>query len=293
MLLIPITVSGGAAVSLELKNPWQRAWAQFRTSQSAIDYVRLSGLGVDPLLVNAAQTRRPGRGWWRNIVDLYGAADILVAEVQLLRAYPGGPARGRFIGRHGPDNEIIGGFDLTAPDGNIQAMMNEGVRRMDELFQLALVAGRLERDPSLDLPLPPPLPEELEEDEKTGEQEKRPQQEKPWAYQVQIVSPDTNTYNFALAHLRNIAGVDDAQVMAVNIGGVSYVHVTFRGSLGALASAMAGRGYAVENLGNVIRVTGNAPPPPRPVPQPPAAPPAQQPQAPVQPQPAPAPGTNP
>ena len=89
MLLIPITVTGGTATSVELRNPWQRAWAQFRTSQSPIDYVRVSGMGVDPLLVNAAQTKRPGRGWWRNIVDLYGAADILVAEVQLQRLYPG------------------------------------------------------------------------------------------------------------------------------------------------------------------------------------------------------------
>ena len=59
MLLIPITVTGGTATSVELKNAWQRAWAQFRTSQSAIDYVRVSGLGVDPMLVNAAQTERP------------------------------------------------------------------------------------------------------------------------------------------------------------------------------------------------------------------------------------------
>ncbi|HXG82187.1 MAG TPA: heavy-metal-associated domain-containing protein, partial [Sphingomicrobium sp.] len=74
MLLIPVMISGGTATSVELKNHWQRAWAYFRTSQSPIDYVRVSGLGVDPLLVNAAQTRRPGRGWWRNILDLYGAA---------------------------------------------------------------------------------------------------------------------------------------------------------------------------------------------------------------------------
>ena len=36
----------------------------------------------------------PGRGWWRNIVDLYGAADILVAEVQLQRALSGRPGAG-------------------------------------------------------------------------------------------------------------------------------------------------------------------------------------------------------
>jgi hypothetical protein len=287
MLLIPLTVTGGAAVSVELKNAWQRAWAQFRTSQSSIDYVRVSGLGVDPLMINAAQTQRPGRGWWRNIVDLYGAADILVAEVQLHRAYPGGPARGRFIARHGPDAEIVGGFDLTAPDGNVQALMNQGVQRMDQLFQSALLAGMLERDPSLDLPPPPPLPEELEEEpqeQKRETQQNREQEAKPWTYQVQIVSPDANSYNFAIANLRTLGGVDDAQVMAVNIGGISYVHVTYRGSLGALASAMAARGYSVDNLGNVIRVSGNAgPPPPRPAPppqQPPASPPQQQQQPP-------------
>ena len=118
MLLIPVTITAGTETSVELRNAWQRAWAQFRTSQSPIDYVRVSGMGVDPMLVNAAQTVRPGRGWWRNLIDLYGAADILVAEVQLQRAYPGGPARARFIGRHGPDNEIVGGFTLTAPNSD-------------------------------------------------------------------------------------------------------------------------------------------------------------------------------
>src|SRR5689334_10761695 len=69
MLLIPIMVTGGTETAVELRNVWQRAWAQFRTTQSPIDYVRISGMGVDPLLINAAQTRRPGRGWWRNLID--------------------------------------------------------------------------------------------------------------------------------------------------------------------------------------------------------------------------------
>ena len=89
MLLIPVIVTAGTETSVELRNAWQRAWAQYRTSQSPIDYVRVSGMGADPLLVNAAQANRPGRGWWRNLLDLYGASDILVAEVQLQRAYPG------------------------------------------------------------------------------------------------------------------------------------------------------------------------------------------------------------
>src|SRR5438874_6852300 len=147
MLLIPLLISGGSATTVELRNAWQRACAQSRTSQSPIDYVRVSGMGPDPLLVNAAQTVRPGRGWWRNIIDLYGAADILVAEVQLQRLYPGGPARARFIARHGPDNQIVGGFTLTAANSEaIPAMMAQGVQRMDQLFSQALAAGALARD---------------------------------------------------------------------------------------------------------------------------------------------------
>src|SRR3954464_256403 len=156
MLLIPVTVTAETETSVELRNAWQRAWAQFRTSQSPIDYVRVSGMGVDPMLVNAAQTTRPGRAWWRNIIDLYGAADILVAEVQVQRLYPGGPARARFIARHGPDNQMVGGFTLTAANSEgIPAMMAEGVRRMDALFSQALAAGEVHGGSSLHLPPPP------------------------------------------------------------------------------------------------------------------------------------------
>ena len=172
MLLIPVLLTAGTDMSVELRNPWQRAWAEFRTSQSPIDYVRVTGIGVDPLLVNAAQVDRPGRGWWRNIIDLYGAADILVAEVLFHRVYPGGPAVAKFIGYHGPDRDMLGGFTLTARDSaDIPRMMGEGVQRMDQLFAAALSAGRLERDPSLDIPEPPPPPVEELVEEAAGEDE--------------------------------------------------------------------------------------------------------------------------
>jgi hypothetical protein len=276
MLLIPITVSGGTVTSVEVRNAWQRAWAQFRTSQSSIDYVRVSGLGVDPLLVNAAQTDRPGRGWWRNIVDLYGAADILVAEVQLQRLYPGGPARARFIGRHGPDNAIIGGFSLTAANSEaIPAMMSEGVRRMDELFSAALAAGRLQRDPTLDIPAPPPLPEEVVEAPPPAAA--RPQ---GFAYQVQIAANNVNTYNFAMAHLRTLPGIDQVIPQSINPSGTSYVLVSYRGSGAQLAAALIARGWAADSSGTVVRMSGGAgPPPPVPLPPPVPTPAPAQPQA--------------
>ena len=275
MLLIPVTVTGGTATTVELRNAWQRAWAQFRTSQSPIDYVRVSGLGVDPMLVNAEQIQRPGRGWWRNIIDLYGAADILVAEVQLQRAYPGGPARARFIARHGPDNEIVGGFSLTAANSEaIPRMMAEGVQRMDQLFADALAAGMLERDSSLDLPPPPII--ELPPEEIAA---------RPVAvansYQIQI-SGDVNIYNFAMAHLRTLAGLESASPQQINPGGTSYVLVRYRGDISALASALSARGWVTESAGTVVRIRSGSDrpppiPPPAPIPQP-ATPPPQQPQ---------------
>lgn len=249
MLLIPLTITGGTATSLELRNPWQRAWAQFRTSQSTIDYVRVSGMGADPLLINAAQTRRPGRAWWRNIVDLYGAADILVAEVDLHRLYPGGPARARFIARHGPDGEIVGGFELTAPNSAaIPQMMERGVQRMDEIFTAAYEAGALARDPSLNLPEPPPPPEE-----DVDEQDQQERQA-PAAFRVGVSAPNAATYNSALAHLRAIPGVDKVEQVNIALGDTSYFYVTYRGDLGRMAAILASRGWGTEISGSELRV---------------------------------------
>jgi hypothetical protein len=278
MLLIPITVTGGTETSVELRNMWQRAWAQFRTSQSPIDYVRVSGLGVDPMLVNAAQTERPGRGWWRNVIDLYGAADILVAEVQVHRLYPGGPAQARFIARHGPDNEIVGGFTLTTRNGNaVPAMMAEGVRRMDETFSTALAAGRLARDSSLNLPPPPPLPEPVVTVEQPVNMTN--------AFQIQISANDVTIYNFAMAHLRTIGGIDSATPQQINPSGTSYVLVAYHGSIAQLAAALSGRGWLVDYSGSVVKIRSASgkppplPPPPQPKPVQPAQP-APQPQPP-------------
>lgn len=280
MLLIPVLVSGGTATTVELRNSWQRAWAQYRTSQSPIDYVRVSGLGADPMLVNAAQIVRPGRGWWRNIIDLYGAADILVAEVQLQRLYPGGPAKARFIARHGPDNQIVGGFTLTAPNSDaIPAMMAQGVQQMDQLYANALAAGALSRDPSLNQP-PPPLLPELPVERPLA----RPTSTAN-AFQVQVSGPDVNVYNFAMAHLRTLPGLVSASPQQINPSGTSYVLVSYNGGIQQLAAALASRGWIVETSGTVVRIRSASakppalPPPPAPTPAPAPSQPQQRPAA--------------
>jgi hypothetical protein len=271
MLLIPVTITAGTATSVELRNTWQRTWAQFRTSQSPIDYVRISGMGADPLLVNAAQTRRPGRGWWRNLLDMYGASDILIAEVQLQRLYPGGPAKARFIARHGPDYEIVGGFTLTAVNSDaVPAMLAQGAQRIDELYAQALAAGRLNRDSSLDLPPPPVMPAPIEE---------RPvvTTSQPNSFQVQVSGSNVNFYNFAMAHLRTLPGVESASPQQINPGGTSYILVAFKGPIAQLAAGLASRGWIVEVSGTSVRIRSNSdkppaiPPPPAPAPAPPPA----------------------
>jgi hypothetical protein len=244
MLLIPVTVSAGSMTSVELRNPWQRAWAQFRTSQSPIDYVRVSGLGVDPLLINAAQSARPGRAWWRNILDLYGAADILVAEVTVHRLYPGGPATARFIGRHGPDGQIVGTFQLSAPNSaGLAAMMEEGVRRMDQLFTAAYQAGALRRDSTLNLPPPPPPPEELAQE-----------QHAPVTFQVSVAAPNAATYNSALAHLRAVPGVTSVQQVNIALGDISYFYITYRGDIATIRSVLIARGWGVDIVSGGLRM---------------------------------------
>ena len=268
MMLLPVMLTGGTLTTVERRNPWQRAWAQFRTAQSPIDYVRPSGLGPDPLLINAAQTRRPGRGWWRNILDYYGAADILIAEVTLRRAYPGGPAVGRFVGRHGADGTILGGFTLRAKDSaDLPRMMAEGVQRMDRLFSDALAAGMLVRDPSL-ITIEPPPPVE--------EEEVAPAQVPARVIQIQVVTPNEQTFSSAISEIRGVPGVTSVASRSTAIGGWSLLLVAYRGDIGGLGAALQARGWAVSNVGGTLRLTP-AVPPPAPPPQAQQPPPQQQP----------------
>src|SRR3546814_16293490 len=68
LLVIPVYSVAGIPQVFEQRSEWQRAWAEYHTGQSAIDYVRTAGTGVDTLLPNAGQTGRRGRVWWRVIL---------------------------------------------------------------------------------------------------------------------------------------------------------------------------------------------------------------------------------
>jgi hypothetical protein len=265
LLLIPVMVSGGTATTVELRNPWQRAWAEYRTANSSIDYVRISGQGIDPLLATAAQVRRPGRAMWRNLVDFYGAADVLVATAQVRRLYPGGPAVATFTGSFGADRELLGSFTLRADSSaDLPRMMAEGVRRMDALYTSWLAAGGLNPDPSLLPPPPPPVEEEVEEEVT----EEAPSDQ---VIQMAVTSPYS-----PVGWLRSIPGVRSVQEI-----GAQVLVVRYRGSAGQLAAALNARGWQTSSASGVFTITGYAPPAPQPAQPPQSQAPQPQPQRPA------------
>jgi hypothetical protein len=150
LLVIPILRQGGASTVFETINEWQKAWARYHTGNSAIDYVRTSGSGPDALLLNAGQIDRRGRNWWRNILDQYGAADVVFPIARLERQWPGGPVIGRFAARYGPDNRLLGEVTLRAEnDAAVPKMLDQAIEKLNAIYTQALIDGRLRPDPSL------------------------------------------------------------------------------------------------------------------------------------------------
>lgn len=259
VLVIPVMTTGSAPYSFEFRNEWQRAWAQFRTAGSPIDYVRTSGTGVDPLLLNLAQARRRGRGWWRMILDQYGAADIVVSEVALRRLYPGGPAIGQFTARFGPDGMVLGRFELrAASSAEVPRMLDEGVRRMDMIYTQALGRGLLRPDPSLVI-IEPAVQQELEE---VVLEDLPPAPATPMptgavqAFNIQVETPDAPAVQRAEIGVSRVGGVTSAITTSLALGGTSVMRVTYAGDAAALAAALQAQGWNAQVVGgNTLRIS--------------------------------------
>ena len=259
VLVIPIMTTGATPYSFEFRNEWQRAWAQFGTAGSPIDYVRTSGAGIDPLLLNIGQSRRRGRGWWRMILDQYGAANVVVPEVELRRLYPGGPAVGLFTARFGPDGEVLGRFLLRAADSaQLPRMMDEGVRRMDAIYTRALDAGLLQPDPSLVI-IEPEVQQQIEEivpETEFPETAPTVPGAAAVAYNVQVETPDPEAVQRAEVSVSRINGVTSAITTSLALGGTSVMRVSFVGDAAALQAALQSQGWRVEVLGgNTLRIS--------------------------------------
>ena len=269
LLVLPVLTEGGASAVFEHPTEWQRAWAVFRTADSAIDYVRTSGAGADPMLLNAGQVTRRGRNWWRVLLDLYGAADVIMPLARIEQTSPTGPIIGHFSARYGPDNRYIGGFALrVAKVSDVPAMMDQAVKRMDELYTQALFTGVLRPDPSL-------IIEEsvdnaaLDPAGDTDITEYVPADAGASAgatdvtYLIQYDTPNVGSVGQGESVVRSIPGVRSASTTSLALGGTSVMQVTFGASLDELRTALSARGYTVQGSGTTLRIvrrgTGGAP----------------------------------
>ncbi|MFS0771329.1 heavy-metal-associated domain-containing protein [Sphingomonas sp. 1P08PE] len=258
MLVLPVQWSAGVGQIFEARSEWQQAWARFRTGNSTVDYVRPAGTGPDSLLLNLGQVTRPGRGWWRTIIDQYGAADVLVPSVRLFRQWPGGPVIGVFQARHGPDDEVLGSFTLrVGSTEGIPQLLDVGVGRLDALYQQALRQGRLGTDPSLSPPpdpnaTPTPVPEaELlaESGEAAGLAVST-----GTTFTVQYDTPGVTSVANTEALVRTIPGVRSAATSSLALGGVSLMRVVIDGDPAALQRELEARGYQVGASGTTLRI---------------------------------------
>ncbi|MEO6041323.1 MAG: heavy-metal-associated domain-containing protein [Croceibacterium sp.] len=281
LLTLPVMISGGTGTLFEVRSPWQRAWAEFQAGASSIDYVRPNGGGADSLLLTYGQTGRRSRLWWADILDQFGAADVIVPIARLRWSYPGGPVEGEFTARYGPDNRYLGGFTLRAanPD-QVDTMLAQAVRRFDALFTQALADGRLAPDKTLsvgNVQLAPEVAALIEASRRSEEQQaaeraaetvittpgatpaasasasEAPQQVS--GYTVQVTTPDAASIDSALGSVRAAPGVRAVATSSIAIGGTSVLRVTFAGSLADLAAALRGRGWTVTQGASALAIS--------------------------------------
>lgn len=272
LLLMPVIRSGGADTVFERETPWHAAWSRFRTGNTAIDYIRPAGNGTDALLMNAGLLGRPGRGWWRNVLDQYGANDVLIPQVTLYRQWPGGPVIGVFRAGYGPDNRDAGSFSLrVANSDGLPALLDAGVKRLDEMYQAALRGGLLRPDPLLDFVAPTEqpvadeavLPIEIPRIDDSGAMTLPV--EPVASVTIQFDTPGVGAVSAAEASVRGIPGVQSAVTSSLALGGVSLMRVDFAGDPAVLAVALTQRGWTVEGGGGTLRIRRagqpEAPPP--------------------------------
>ena len=278
MLTLPVMVSGGASTMFETRGPWQQAWAQYQFGSSSVDYVRPSGAGGELLLLTYGQTGRRSRAWWNTVLDQFNAADVLVPVAQLRWEWPGGPVEGQFTARYGPDNRYLAEFTMQAAGPEqLPAMLTRAVERFDEIYTRALADGTLRPDPTLTLGNIEITPEiralldqardrELAAREPAAARYRRraamPQRPCPvparlWRPRSRCrwPRPMRRRLTARWARCAVLPGVGGVTVTSTAIGGTSVLRISFSGEIGALATALRGRGWQVTEGSNALSIS--------------------------------------
>ena len=285
LLVLPIMWSGGSAQVFESRTEWQKAWARFSSGESVIDYVRPYGSDSESLVLTAGQANRPSRRWWRNILDQFGAADVIIPIVRLTYMYPGGPVKARFTARYGPDNKYIGSFSLKVDRSeDIPKMLDQGIAKLDGIYSSALSRGILKTDKSLIIEDPFDIDdldlsdfdigdESLVEvgdgdssESAVGNIASESASEAPVAVQaattsisLQFDTPDVGAVSRGESSVRAIPGVASASTSSLALGGVSVMSVTYKGDIAALAQALRSQGWQVQQGAGTLRISRSGP----------------------------------
>jgi hypothetical protein len=214
--------------------------------------------------------------WWRTVLDQFEAADVLIPVARLDRQWPGGPVRGTFTARYGPDNKFLESFTLTANNEDaVQQMLNTALVRMDLIYRDALARGLLTPDPTLmsgERQIDAALAALAEKLRATEEAKKPdaitgatpttgPTPEPSQAVQtvstiaVQFATPDAAAVDAALGAVRGGPGVRGAATTSIAIGGTSVMRVTLAGDIDALAASLRAQGWQVSVGQNALRIS--------------------------------------
>jgi hypothetical protein len=281
MLLLPMLTDGGVRTLLQAKTPWRAAWQRFRENVTPIDYILAAGSAGDNVLLTNWQVKRPDRPSWRNILNRFDTVDVLTAEARLVRSFPGGPITATFIARHGPDATELGRATLrSADDEGLDAMLDAGVRKIDEIYSAALQDGRLQSEPDLTADLAPIIANA------------------PFIGGIEVgaaaaagaivgnidavmVTPDAATAAALEALLRGTPGVTGVTITSLSLGGTSRLIISHASARDALLYELDQRGLRLvsENGAMVVRRRreGDAPVPRPVMPEPPPASPGPEP----------------
>lgn len=293
MLLMPVLIEGGAVTMYERRNSWQRVWAEYQAGSSSIDYVRPSGAGGESLLLNYGQTSRRSRLWWRNIMNQFDAADVLIPIAKLERQWPGGPVEGHFVARYGPEDRFLEEFRMTATsEKGVPKMLDDAMKRFDSIFADALQSGKLKTDPTLGqtrLAINPAIQRLIDAGRRAEQQEREnkrreaaPKREErresttptetpdaaptpePTAepvaptinsFVIQFATPDPAALDAGMSAVRGVSGVQRLGIRSTALGGTSVMSVTYAGELSQLAAALRSRGWNVSQGAGALSIS--------------------------------------
>ena len=206
------------------------------------------------------------------MLDQFGAADVIIPEARLERQWPGGPVRGTFTARYGPDNRFLESFTLTTNDeAGVPAMLATAVQRIDAIYARALGEGLLRPDATLtnNGQMDAGLAALVEaarraEQNSTGSGDAEAATASPTiaavvplnvtTFTVQFASPDAAAVDAALSAVRGAPGVQGAATTSLAMGGTSVMRVTATSDMSAVADALRARGWRVTVGANALSI---------------------------------------